>query len=407
MSNFLAIATVTATLQRELHDAANSAVSGAKATATRPDGAAGSTPQLGVNIFLYQVTPNAAQRNADLPSRSSDGTIVRRPRTALDLHYLLSFYGNEAALEPQRLLGGITQRLNSAPMLTDTMIKTMLGDGTFNFLAGSDLADEEEAVRFTPLGLSLEELSKLWSVFFQTPYALSVAYQACAVFIEGNETPPAGLPVRERIITTLPFRSPTIEKVNSGLDPLEPSLPIVVGSTLIIRGRKLRGDVTRVSISGIEQTPQPQNLSDEEIKIALPSGLRAGINSVQIVHKLMLGNPPAEHRGFESNVAAFVLAPKITSIAPGTTQFIIDIDPVVQVSQRATLLLNQVPSGVSRVISVAPAAADTGQVTFPVSGLTPGQYFVRAQVDGAESSLLDLDPTSPTFKQLISPQVTI
>lgn len=407
MSNFLAIASVTATLQRELHVAANDAINGARATVTRPDGAAGGAPQLGVNIFLYQVTPNGAQRNADLPSRNSDGTIVRRPRIALDLHYLLSFYGNEAALEPQRLLGGITQRLNSGPILTDTMIKTMLGDGTFNFLAGSDLADEEEPVRFTPLGLSLEELSKLWSVFFQTPYALSVAYQACAVFIEGQETASAGLPVRERSITVLPFRSPTIEIVVSGLGP---DLPILAGSTLVIRGKKLQGDVTRVSLSGLEQTPQPQDLSDDEIKIALPAGLRAGINSVQIVHKLMLGNPPAEHRGFESNVAAFVLAPKITkitNIATTAAQFTIDLDPAVRVSQRATLLLNQVPGGASRVIPLAPVAADTGQVTFPVSGLTPGQYFVRVQVDGAESSLLDLDPVSPTFKELIAPQVTI
>ncbi|MFN2624138.1 MAG: Pvc16 family protein, partial [Chthoniobacterales bacterium] len=99
-------------------------------------------------------------------------------------HYLLSFYGNEAKLEPQRLLGGITQRLTSRPILSDTMINAMLADAAFNFLAGSDLADEGEAVRFTPMGLSLEELSKLWSVFFQTPYALSVAYQASTVFIE-------------------------------------------------------------------------------------------------------------------------------------------------------------------------------------------------------------------------------
>jgi hypothetical protein len=404
VSNFLAIATVTATLQRELHVAANEAISGASATVTRPDGGPGSTPSPGVNIFLYQVTPNATQRNAALPSRSSDGTLVRRPRTALDLHYLLSFYGNETQLVPQRLLGGITRRLNSAPLLTDAMINAMLGDATFSFLAGSDLADEAEAVRFTPLGLSLEELSKLWSVFFQTPYALSVAYQASTVFIEGQETPSAGLPVRERSITVLPFRSPTIEEVVSGV---ERSLPIVAGSPLIIRGRKLRGDVTRVSITGVEQTPQPQDLSDNEIKSALPPGLRAGINSVQIVHKLMLGNPPAEHRGFESNVAAFVLAPKITNIVASATQFAMDIEPAVRVSQRATLLLNQVPDGPSRAISVAPAATDTGQLTFPVSGLTPGQYFVRVQVDGAESSLLDLDPLSPTFKQLISPQVTI
>jgi hypothetical protein len=404
MSNFLAIATVTATLQRELHDAANAAVNGATATAMRPDGATSGTPPTGVNIFLYQVTPNGALRNADLPSRSADGTIVRRPRTALDLHYLLSFYGDESKLEPQRLLGGITRRLNSGPILTDKMINDMLSDAAFVFLAGSDLADETEAVRFTPLGLSLEELSKLWSVFFQIPYALSVAYQASVVFIEGSERPAASLPVRERSITVLPFRSPTIEDV---LSDVGPNLPILAGSTLTVRGRQLRGDVTRVLISGDERTPQPQDVSDEEIKIALPSGLRAGINSVQVVHKLMLGIPPAEHRGFESNVAPFVLAPKITNITASASSFIIDVDPMLRASQRVVLALNNVTTGASYTFSLKPLTGDVAQVTFPVSGLDPGPYFVRVQVDGAESSLLDLNPVSPTFKQLIPPQVTI
>lgn len=395
---------MTATLQRELHIAAGDAINGATATVTRPDGAAAATPPLGVNIFLYQVTPNAAQRNSDLPNRSGDGVTVRRPRTALDLHFLLSFYGNEAKLEPQRLLGGITQRLTSRPILTDTMINAMLADLAFDFLVGSDLADEDEAVRFTPMGLSLEELSKLWSVFFQTPYALSVAYQASTVFIEGKEAPSAGLPVRERTITVLPFRSPTIDEVFSGLGR---GLPIQTGSILTIRGRKLLGDVTRVSINGAEQTPAP-DLSDTEIKIALPPGCSSGINSLQIVHKLMLGSPPAEHRGFESNVAAFVVAPKITIVTATATSFKIDIDPPVRISQRATLLLNHVPSGASHIFSVAPVTADTSQVDFPVSGLTSGQdYFVRVQVDGAESSLLDLNSASPTFKQFIEPQVTI
>jgi hypothetical protein len=408
VSNFLTIAAVTATLQRELHIAASDAISGATATVTRPDGAAAATPPLGVNIFLYQVTPNAAQRNSDLPNRGSDGAVARRPRTALDLHYLLSFYGNEAQLEPQRLLGGVTQRLTSRPILTDAMINAMLADAAFNFLVlptRSDLADEDEAVRFTPMGLSLEELSKLWSVFFQTPYALSVAYQASTVFIEGKEAASAGLPVRERTITVLPFRSPTINEVFSDLGR---DLPIQAGSILTIRGRKLLGDVTRVSINGAEQTPAPPDMSDTEIKIALPPGSNCGINSVQIVHKLMLGIPPAEHRGFESNVAAFVVAPKITIVSATAANFKIDIDPPVRVSQRATLLLNHVPSGASHTFSIPPVSADTPQVDFPVSGLTSGEkYFVRVRVDGAESTLLDLNPASPTFKQFILPQVTI
>ena len=53
--------------------------------------------------------------------------------------------------------------------------------------AGSNLADQVDVVRSRRSDYSLEELSKLWSIFFQSPYVLSVAYQASAVLIETDE----------------------------------------------------------------------------------------------------------------------------------------------------------------------------------------------------------------------------
>src|SRR5574337_2008951 len=103
MSNFRAIATVTATLVVEvLQAAATAAVPGASVTMSRPDSAGGGAPSARVNLYLYQVTPNAAWRNADLPTRGSEGQLAQRPRVSLDLHYLLTFYGDEGQLEPQR-----------------------------------------------------------------------------------------------------------------------------------------------------------------------------------------------------------------------------------------------------------------------------------------------------------------
>jgi hypothetical protein len=402
MGNALSIATVTATLRRTLQDVVNADVAGAKVTTLRPDGLAAAAPAAGVNIFLYQVTPNAAQRNAHLPTRSSNATVVQRPRVALDLHYLLSFYGSETELEPQRLLAGVTRTLYSRPLITRKSIRDTLADAAFVFLAGSNLADDEEVVRLTPAALSLEELSKLWSVFFQTPYALSVAYSAAVVSIEADEMPRPTLPVRERTITVLPFRSPTIEEVQSTLGP---QLPILTGATLNIRGRQLRGDVTRLRISGDEVTPA--TVGDEELTVTLPAGLRAGVNSVQVVQKLMIGKPPTEHAGFDSNVAAFVLHPRIKTITSGASAFQIEVEPTARATQRTVLLLNNVTTGRAYSFPKAPLTADATVLNFPVSGLDPGQYFVRVQVGGAESSLLDLNPASPTFKQLINPQVTL
>ena len=215
MSNHLAIATVTAGLRQTLSAAVGSAVPGAAVTTSLPDAPAQNQPDPRVNLFLYQVTPNAARRNGDLPARNASGTLVQRTSVALDLHYLLTFYGDETQLEPQRLLGAVVRTLHSQPVLSRPIIQSTITSPTFAFLATSDLGSASEPVRFTPAALALEELSKLWSVFLQTPYRLSIAYQGTVVCIEPDDSPSPALPVRARNLYAVPFRQPVIEQVLS------------------------------------------------------------------------------------------------------------------------------------------------------------------------------------------------
>ena len=189
MSNHLAVATVTATLHNVLLNAA-SVVPGTTVSMKRPD--AGPVPGPAINAFLYQVSPNPAYRNADLPTRRSDGGLVRKPQAALALHYLLSFVGDDTQFEPQRLLGAAVRELHAQPALRPKDIASTIGQPPFDaVLANSDLDKQVDLVRLVPLNLSLDELSKMWSVFCQIPYVLSVAYQASAVLIETDETPDA------------------------------------------------------------------------------------------------------------------------------------------------------------------------------------------------------------------------
>ncbi len=212
MSNYLAIATVTAALQRTLQSTVGVDVEGATVTTVRPESNGSGTPDTGVNLYLYQVTPNAAWRNADLPTRRSDGTMSLRPQVALDLHYLLTFFGEESQLVPQRLLGSVARTLHTRPILTRDVISTVVDD--VDYLQNSDLSDAVELVRFTPISLSLEELSKIWSVFFQVPYRLSIAYQASVVLIEEAETPVVAQPVLEPVIDVQPSVGEDTEAVS-------------------------------------------------------------------------------------------------------------------------------------------------------------------------------------------------
>lgn len=421
MSNFLAIAATTATLSRTLQGAVGAEVPGATVTTVGPAEPRNGSAGTGVNIFLYQVTPNAAHRNSDLPTRNAAGRLLQRPRAALDLHYVLNFFGDEAQLEPQRLLGSVVRTLHSRPVLTRTMVRETVGDAAYSFLADSDLAEEVEQVKFTPAALSLEELSKLWSVFFQVPYTLSVAYQASVVLIEPEVTPRQALPVRERNVYAVPFRRPTIERVRGQAGQGEPMLdqPILAGYRLTIEGRQLRGEDTRIRLGGVEV--EPLEIEESRIVVALPESLRAGVQGVQVLHLMPLGTPPEPHRGFESNVAAFVLRPSITVAVdnvegdgeePRNADVTVEIEPSIKRDQRIVLLLDEHDPPADRPprsysFAGPPRGEDepeeSGSMRIRPNRVQPGTYLARLQVDGAES-MLRYNEESGSYDE---PRVTI
>ena len=396
MSNYLAVATVTATLQRELQSAVGIDVPGATATTVRPDAPGHGVPDVGVNIFLYEIAPNAALRNRDLPTRSSNGQeVVQRPAAALDLHYLMSFYGDDE-LGAQRVLGSVVRHLHSQPLLTRKMIQDAVQ--AHSFLATSNLADAVDFVRFSPLSLSLEELSKLWSVFFQTTYALSAAYRASLVFIEEELTPVTALPVRERQVFVVPFQQPFIENVDPQI--------IASGAILTIRGQNLRGDETKLKFGDTLVTPASADITNKQIKVALPPALQPGVRTAQVIHDFKFGTTQ-DHRGFESNVAPFILQPKITtalpiSIAHGGT-LTLDLTPPIGRKQSVTLLLNSDANNYS-IPSEKPLSDPAASIDFeiPASAVT-GDYFARVRVDGAESAL-DVDSNTLEYT---GPKLTI
>ena len=404
MSNHLAIATVTRALGDLVLDAARFAVSGADVSYLRPGSTQPAPASPGVNLFLYGVTPNAALRNGDLPTRRSGGTLAQRSAIVVDLHYLLTFYGDELGFEPQRMLGSVARALAHEPHLTRPRIEGILAGQ----LAASNLADAPERVRFVPATLNLEELSKLWSVLFQTPYALSMVLQAGPVTLDSEVSPSPALPVRDRNLYVVPLVGPSVDSVVSGAGPGAPILP---DSVLVLRGRGLRGEVTRLRLGAAGGEVEPVSVTPAEVRVplaAVPAGeLRAGVQGVQVLHRRMMGTPPVPHRGEESNVAAFVLrpvvrpqvgnpalddvvfTPAVPLPAPGTPpRLAVRVTPVVGARQRAELLLNeQGGSGRAFRVPAGTRTTDGDLLEFDVPGLDAGSWLVRVVVDGAESVL--------------------
>jgi hypothetical protein len=396
MSNALAIAAVTETLRELLDSVAGASVNGAHAKAVRPDDQ-NSLPNPGVNIFLYQVSPSAAWRNADAPTRRADGTLLRRPQAALDLYYLLTFYGNDTQLEQQRLLGAVARQIQAQPVLQRTDV--LNAQQNAHFLSGANLADQPELVRFTPINFSLEELSKLWSVFLKTDYVLSVAYAASVVLIETDDPPPGeALPVLRPHLRGVPFNVMVIDTVEPQAVALSPpATPLIT-----LQGQGLNvADIVAFTTPGetdpIFGTIMP-GATSESLIVMLPSGLRPGVNTVQLTQAS--ASPPqwSPQILLQSNQAAFVILPTILSIGPlsppGSLQAI--VSPPVGPSQQVSLALNQFGTSPLTVpqaflLPANPHTVQTDTFTFDTvfaTGSVPaGNYLVRIRVDVAESRL--------------------
>src|SRR6185312_12322310 len=126
MSNALAIAAVTATLRNILFDALNNDPNmppNPDVTVQPPDKAHDDKRIHFVNLFLYQVLPNAAWRNMDIPQKIRSGETAMPP-LALNLYYMLTAYSQDDNVDPpatstlsHRLLGRAMSALYDSAVL--------------------------------------------------------------------------------------------------------------------------------------------------------------------------------------------------------------------------------------------------------------------------------------------------
>lgn len=162
MSNSLSITAVTAALRSRLGAVTaalpgetTSELSDTLVTTLPPDKAGLAEDHSQVNLFLYQVQPSAPGRNLD-----GRGQAGRKPALALDLFYLVTFYGrNTSELLSQRLLGRVMSLLHSNPTLDAQEVEEAMR-GTV-----SDLHQSGDRVRIVPHVMSSEEMVRLWGTF--------------------------------------------------------------------------------------------------------------------------------------------------------------------------------------------------------------------------------------------------
>lgn len=160
MAQSLAITAVTGALQKLL---VNMGVSNLEVTTKAPDRAREKNDINQLNIFLYRVAPNASNQGG-----KTDKSL------ALTLYYLITAYGQENDDIWSHLVMGNTLRILT---LDRELNSDQLKAGINSQLPGHTENSIPSKVRLLLETPSEEELVRIWSLF-QTPYRLSVTYQA-------------------------------------------------------------------------------------------------------------------------------------------------------------------------------------------------------------------------------------
>jgi hypothetical protein len=425
VSNALAISAVSAVLQSMLYTVYNSAGLGTVTVkALAPDLAqqeAGSANDgLLVNLFLHQVTYNAAWRNIGFPSLAADGvTPLKNPPLALDLHYLMTAYAS-VDFQAEALLGYGIQMLHLNPTLTRVGVSNALtsgltlsdpGNPLSGSLASAGLSDQIELIKITPATLGREEMAWLWTAL-KADYRPTFPFQVSVVLIQQPAPTVSALPVLSRSISAQTGVIPALAAL-SAVAPPNRQPAALLGDTVTVTGTAL-STATQVTLQNVQRgvtapiAPLTPSLTGNSFTFAVPNpapatpptDLPAGIY-------LLTAQVKSGTDTITTNGLPFALAPSIATwvppaVASGTTGTLtVPCAPFVRPNQEVSLLLG------GQELPVVPFTSATNTPSFSYSNLQPTGGAVPAwmRVDGVDSPILNvLSLPDPTFA---APMVTI
>lgn len=392
MSDSLAIAAVTATLRNLLFTGLGSEVPGTAVSTRPPDRVTAAGQDNRINLFLYQTALDPAWRNQDFPGRTAPGE-DGRPPLPLNLYYLVTAYAeNDDEIVSHRLLGRAMSVLHDHPVLGATEIKAALAD--------SDLNLQVERVRITPHPFSLDEMSKLWTIF-QTQYRISAAYQACVVLIESRLPTRAPVPVLGRGdsadtgVTAAPdavLRLPALDAlVIPGSQP-----SAVLGDTVQVTGHDLAA-VLRVSLTHplmtapLEIAAGAVTATGFTVRLpAAPPTVPAGACGLAVLTG-PAGQPDPGIGGPLLLIAPTIAAAAAARQADGSVTITMRCLPEIAIGQQVLLALGD------RQLPLGRVDAATDHLEFAGLELLAGRYRMRLRVDGVDSHLINRGTTPPTF----------
>jgi hypothetical protein len=425
MSSPLAIAAVTAVLKDLLNDGLLdhdlSVVGSFGVTALPPDRVeTGQNEPNQLNIFLYQVTSNQGWRNDSLPSLDSSGQRkLSSPVLALDLHYLLTAYGSKD-LNAEILLGYAMYLLHQTPVITRGQLKVSLGspspvDGTilpspFGSLSALDLADQIEMIKISPVYLSTEELSRIWTAM-QARYRSSMAYMVSVVLIRDEVAGSAAAPVLQRGAPSVGAApAPVISAASVAASDLLPAIRL--GDDLLISGMRLDDPTissvvfTYVVMGAVTELAPKTGATNTQLLSHIPSIAEDAtamsnwaIGVYEIALRVVRPDVPAWMTNAVPIALTSIITVSPTSAAAGDIALTLTCTPRLtdaQLTQALLIFGNEILKPDSVTNPANPAQPTS--LNFTVAAVTAGSYLVRLRVQGIDSIPAVFTGTPPTLQ---------
>lgn len=142
----------------------------------------------GASLFVYRLFCNGLHRLP--PGRIGVDGKPLDSKLPLDLHFLITIWGNDASLQ-NSLAGWIMRTLEDTPVLPQAVLNSAV-PGVFH---------SNETVDITLAELSTEDLFRIWEVLGLNAYQLSIPYVARVVEIDSIQPyiGDDGKPVQERL----------------------------------------------------------------------------------------------------------------------------------------------------------------------------------------------------------------
>lgn len=177
MSNYLAVATVSAAIGT-IAGTAIKAVPELSSTPAITYGVPKNSipPYVGANIFMYQFSQNTHLQTPSLPVRG-----IEQPLVAVDLFYIVTFYGDENRLEPQRLMGAVLTAFEMNKIIPHELLYEITQLPEYRYLQDSDLHKQIDVINLENITFNVDEVFQLWSLFSPANYSLSVFYKVSTV----------------------------------------------------------------------------------------------------------------------------------------------------------------------------------------------------------------------------------